>query len=300
MPDIVAIGTSTGGLNVLKELAASLPPDFGGSILIVQHTGPAVPSLLPEILSNCGPLPAIQAADGARIEPGYIYTAPPDRHLRVAHGHMHVTTGPKENFARPSINPLLRSAGLAYGSNAVGVILSGELDDGVSGLWDLKRRGGTTIVQDPEEAASPSMPRNAIQHVQVDYIVRSAELAPLLTALAGTAAPSPQTQNPEVVPTLTDLTCPECRGTLWEDRKGTLVEYRCRVGHVFTEQHMVTEHNGAQERALYAAIVALEEGAALARHFAERGGEDRDRLLAEAEEKDRNAAILRRVVTENS
>lgn len=300
MPEIFAIGTSSGGLEVLRELTAKLPADFPGSIFVVQHIPASSISLLPGLLSRSGRLPAMAAVDGARIEPGHIYTAPPDRHLRIARGHMHVTMGPKENFARPSINPLLRSAGQSYGSEAAGVILTGELDDGVSGLWELKRHGGTTIVQSPEEASSASMPRNAIAHVAVDYVVRSAELAPLLVSLSRSQPPARKPESSEVSRRLTDLTCPECRGTLWEERKGSLVEYRCRVGHAFTEQHMLADHNGAQERALWAAIVALEEGAVLARHFAEREGPERDHLLAEAEEKESSAKTLRRIVTESA
>src|SRR5438309_8578579 len=110
MRDIIAIGTSSGGLEALRHVVSGLPPNFPASVFVVQHVLATVVSRLPELLSLSGPLPAVHATDGAVIEPGYIYVAPPDRHLRIGPGHMHVTTGPKENFARPSINPLLRSA----------------------------------------------------------------------------------------------------------------------------------------------------------------------------------------------
>ena len=213
---------------------------------------------------------------------------------------MHLSTGPKENFSRPAINPLFRSAAAAYDSRVAGVILSGELDDGVSGLWELKRRGGIAIVQDPAEAASPSMPRSAVGNVPADYVVQISELAPLLVQLASSDEPPLMPPpNDHSNRERSDLTCPECRGPLSEERRGSLVEYSCRVGHVFTEQTMLAVHRDAQERALWAAIVALEEAAEMARNLAGRNCGERDRWLEEAAGKQENADLLRKVVNRN-
>jgi two-component system chemotaxis response regulator CheB len=122
------------------------------------------------------------------IEQGCIYIAPPDRHMVLERGHIHLSRGPKENFTRPAINPLFRSAAVAYGAQTVGVILSGSLDDGAAGLWEIKRRGGVAVVQDPTDATYPSMPQNALKAVQVDYCVGVAAMPLLLARLATESA----------------------------------------------------------------------------------------------------------------
>jgi two-component system chemotaxis response regulator CheB len=122
------------------------------------------------------------------IEQGRIYIAPPDRHMVVERGHIHLSRGPKENFTRPAINPLFRSAAVAYGPETVGVILSGSLDDGAAGLWEIKRLGGVAVVQDPTEASYPSMPQSALKAVQVDYCVGVAAMPSLFTRLATESA----------------------------------------------------------------------------------------------------------------
>src|SRR5215211_7793813 len=180
----IVIGASAGGFTVLRHLVSQLPPDLPAPLFIARHIPPEGPSLLPEILSKDGPLPAIHPADGMRIEDGFIYVAPPDRHLLIDGGDMAVKRGPKENGFRPSIDALFRSAAYSYGQRAIGVVLSGALHDGTSGLWSIKRLGGIAIVQDPYEAEYASMPRSALEYVEADYRVRSKEIAALLTRLA--------------------------------------------------------------------------------------------------------------------
>jgi two-component system, chemotaxis family, protein-glutamate methylesterase/glutaminase len=151
--DIVVIGSSAGGITPLSELVGGLPPDFPASILIVQHIPPHAPSMLPEILSRAGPLPAVHPKPNEPIQPGRIYVAPPDHHLLIAEsGKAIVARGPKENRFRPSIDALFRSAAYVYGPRVIGVVLSGALDDGTSGLWSVKRMGGMAVIQDPEDA----------------------------------------------------------------------------------------------------------------------------------------------------
>jgi two-component system chemotaxis response regulator CheB len=154
------------------------------SIFIVLHTSPALPSRLPKLLQNAGKLPAVHAVDSTEIQPGRIYVAPPDRHLLIKPGFMQVVLGPKENRFRPAIDPLFRTAALAYGDRVVGVLLSGALYDGTAGLFDIKQHGGLTIVQDPQEALISALPRHAIDRVAVDQILPVAGIAQMLSTLS--------------------------------------------------------------------------------------------------------------------
>lgn len=178
----IAVGASTGGVAAMREIAAGLPADFPIPVLVTIHIGPHR-SYLADILQDSGPLPCKQAEAGEPILGGVIYVAPPDHHLVVEAGRAELVRGPKENWARPAIDPLFRSAALEYGPELVAVVLSGKLNDGTAGLYEVKRRGGATVVQDPSDAQEPSMPRSALRHVDVDYVVPLARLPSLLVAL---------------------------------------------------------------------------------------------------------------------
>jgi two-component system, chemotaxis family, protein-glutamate methylesterase/glutaminase len=183
--DIIVIGTSSGGMYALKTLVRGLPKEFYASIFIVMHTSPNGPGNLAQILKDAGRLPAVNPVDWERFKTGYIYVAPPDCHLLLDRsGFMRVTKGPKERHFRPAINPLFRSAAQAFGSRVIGLILTGSLDDGASGLRMIKQRGGVAIVQDPLDAYSPSMPLSALKLVNVDYCLPMAQIANLLADLA--------------------------------------------------------------------------------------------------------------------
>src|SRR5215471_2646718 len=166
--DIVVIGTSAGGLKILRELVSHLPADLPAAVFIVQHSSTDVHSILPDVLSKAGNLPARHAVDGEPIRLGRIYIAPPNHHMVVDDGRVRLTQGPKENRFRPAIDPLFRTAAYFYGPRVVGVILTGALNDGTAGLWAVKERGGLALVQEPGEATNPSMPLSAIRQVKVD------------------------------------------------------------------------------------------------------------------------------------
>lgn len=184
----MVIGTSAGGVEALKALVGGLPRDFPGAVFIVRHAGQGRRSELPEILAQDSRLAVSHAEDQQRIEPGHIYVAPPDYHLLIeTSGRLNLWHGPKENSFRPAINPLFRSAAEVYKERVIGVILTGMLEDGVAGLAWVKRHGGVAVVQHPEEAAFPDMPLNALQHVDVDYIKRLAQIPHLLAGLANGA-----------------------------------------------------------------------------------------------------------------
>jgi two-component system chemotaxis response regulator CheB len=187
---IIVIGASAGGVEALCQLVKSLPADLPAPIFVVLHVSPDTPSLLPGILERAGHLPARHARDGEQIRPGTIYIAPPDHHLLLKPGRIVVTRGPRENNVRPAVDSLFRTAARSYRARVVGVVLSGGLDDGTLGLMDVKRAGGVTLVQDPNEAMFSSMPRSAIENVVVDRVLPVEEIAALLDRLAREAVVS--------------------------------------------------------------------------------------------------------------
>src|SRR5262245_45187073 len=182
--DIIVIGASAGGVTACKQLVRGLPLDLAAAVFIVHHIPPYAPSHFPEILAYAGTLPVQHGVDGEPIRRGRIYVAPPDFHLLLGATHLRLTQSPKENRFRPAIDPLFRSAAYAFGPRVTGVILSGALADGTAGLWAIKDRGGLAVVQHPDEAQQASMPLSALQHVEIDYCVPTAELAPLLVELS--------------------------------------------------------------------------------------------------------------------
>jgi len=182
--DIVVIGASAGGVEALSELVPTIPHDIPAVILIVLHIPPWNKSNLPQILERQGTLPVSHAKDQEPIEKGHIYVAPPDHHLLVENGRTVLWRGPRENRFRPAINTLFRAAAGAYGPRVTGVVLSGALDDGSAGSWWIQRYGGVVIVQDPDEALIPDMPRNALQYCSSALILPVSEMGSLLARFA--------------------------------------------------------------------------------------------------------------------
>ncbi|MCA1617842.1 MAG: chemotaxis protein CheB [Acidobacteria bacterium] len=319
--DIVVVGTSAGGVEALRELVGGLPADFPGSVFIVMHTAPDSPGVLAQILARAGKLPAAAASNRERVRPGRVYVAPPDMHLLLEPGLMRLTRGPKENRFRPAVDPLFRSAAAVYGPRVTGVILTGGLDDGTSGLWAVKRLGGVAVVQDPEEAFMPSMPQSALEQVEVDYTLPLAEIAPLLSRLAGTSVAEqggyevPEELNIEVKIAMEDnardlglarlgspsvFTCPECHGTLLQLKENDRPRYRCHTGHAYSSDSLLSELTESVEDTLWSAIRSIAESAMLMRHMAEHVGESdapaAARFLEKAREAERRGEIVRRAV----
>jgi two-component system chemotaxis response regulator CheB len=250
------------------------------------------------------------------IQYGHMYVSVPDCHLVLEPDRMRLVRGPMENRHRPSIDALFRSAAKALGSRVIGVVLSGYLDDGSAGLYSIKRAGGLAIVQDPKDALVSSMPENAIAATQVDYICPATEIPdllgrlvkqPLKPEIVSAAAHESGNGKDELVDpkgTPSAYTCPECHGTLWEVQEGRLLRYACRIGHSFTMESMLQDQSEATERAVWAALRALDERADLSRRMEQRalasGLEivaNRYRQLAQSAEKD--AAVLRKLLLEN-
>ncbi len=314
------MGASAGGVEAFSEIVSGLPADLPASVFVVLHTSPETPGILPRILSRAGALGASHAVDGEKIESGRIYVAPPDYHLVLKRGHVKVLRGPKENRHRPAIDPLFRSAAYVYGPRVIAVLLTGVLDDGAAGLRAVKQRGGVVVVQDPKTAAYPQMPRNGLAHVEADHIVAVDRIAPLLVELVGKAAPAaPPTpidlekeakivefdmrtiDDPEKPGTPSVFACPECDGVLWEIEDGDLVRYRCRVGHSYSSESLVTAKAEALEGALWAALRALEESSALARRSAKRVSKRKlnavaKRFAERAENTEEHARLIRQIL----
>ena len=314
---IVVIGGSAGAVETLTDLVGGLVPGFPAAIFVVIHFPSQSVSVLPRILSRRGGLPAKHAADGEPVVPGHIYVAPPGFHLLVDRGRMRVVRGPKENGHRPAVDPLFRTAARAYGPDTIGVILSGNLDDGAAGLRRIKDAGGIAVVQDPATAMYPGMPQNAIAYATVDHVVTVADMPSLLSRLVaqsnGVAMPEeldPQAAEHDVVLDDRSLnegvpstqTCPECHGTLWEQDDGGLTRFRCRVGHAFSADTLVDQQAAYLEISLWTALRALEEHAALARRMAARAsdrsaGHSAASFTERAIDAEHHAAILRGVLT---
>lgn len=270
---IVAVGASAGGVESLRRLVRDLPADLPAAVAVVLHLAPTSRSMLAPILSRSGVLPAHQATDGCELEDGHIYVAAPDHHLLVEDHRLRVTRGATENGVRPAVDPLFRTAAAAFGKRTVGVVLSGSLDDGTAGLFEIKRRGGWTMVQDPAEALYPAMPASAIDHVAVDVVAESSALAGYVaSALSGRSHPVPMARPPaepnDVRPS--GMSCPDCSGQLWELHAGDQVRYRCRVGHEWTGMALIDGQERVLENALWASARIVGERIQLTRKMLER------------------------------
>jgi two-component system, chemotaxis family, protein-glutamate methylesterase/glutaminase len=286
--DIVVIGGSAGGVEAMRCLCSGLPKDFPAALFVVVHVSPTSRSILPELLTRAGKLPARHPKQDEAISPGVIYVAPPDLHMLLREGHVMLRRGPHENRTRPAIDPLFRSAAVAYRSRVIGVVLSGLLNDGSAGLVAIKSCGGLSVVQDPDDAIWPEMPRNALAHDSPDHCVPIAKLPELLAKLARTA-PGPPMPAPDnllleaqiaeqeiamPVPPLplgrpSRLSCPQCGGVLNEVSGEGAARFRCQVGHAFSTEVLVAAQNEELERALVSAMRIHRERMTLFRRMQE-------------------------------
>src|SRR5262245_28467433 len=284
--DVVVVGASSGGVEGLIALLSGLPADLPAAFFVVLHMRPDLPSQLPAILNRVGTLPVAHAVDGEPIRRGRVYIAPPGLQTYVHRGRIGVRRGPQENLHRPAVDPLFRTAAHHYGPRVIGVILSGALDDGAAGLAAIRRADGIAIVQDPEDAQVGDMPANAMERAGADHIVPIAALPALLIALISDevktdlvaeipletleeAGPAEPFKRSEEMGALSNVTCPECQGNLWEIRGAEGIRFRCRVGHSFTESAIDAAQSQSVERALWSALKALEERTALMRKLAD-------------------------------
>jgi two-component system, chemotaxis family, protein-glutamate methylesterase/glutaminase len=316
--DIIVVGASAGGVSALKAFVKSLPKNFEGIVLIVLHIPAYSKSRLPTILGTAADREVVHPEDGDKLVPGSIYVAPNDHHMLVEKNNtVAIKRGPKENRFRPSIDALFRSAAFVYGTRVIGIVLSGLLNDGTSGLWTIKRHGGVVIIQEPEDAEYPEMPVNVLEYVDVDHIVP----APLMGGLLESLTVEPATEKHKfskeelkrlemevIIATkdnafemgimdlgeLTVFTCPECHGALARLVEGKLIRYRCHTGHAYTASSLLASLTESVEELLWQSMRAMEETTMLleniGKHFHEIKNEKKSKVFFEKAKKTARSA----------
>lgn len=294
--DLIVLGASAGGVEAVSTLVGNFPGDLAAAVCVVVHLRPDTRSHLAEVLARSTSLPVVAARNAMVLRPGTIHVGVPDLHFLVERdgdrGVIRLVRGPRENRARPAVDPLFRSAALAFGARVIGVVLSGALDDGTAGLWAVKERGGIAIVQDPEDAAVASMPASALLEVEVDHVASARALGPLLARLALEPVPdqprvesglSPARETVDELEREVSITaldegahqeieryghpsrfsCPDCGGVLWDLGAEGPMRFRCEVGHAHSGASLTEAQTEAVEAALWSALRALEDKAAL-------------------------------------
>ena len=314
--DIIVIGGSAGSQAVLRRIMADLPADLCASLFVTTHVPTRSSGYLADFLDSAGPLPVRRALDGQPVELGHVYTAVPDRHLLLVDGIMRLGEGPRENMARPAIDPLFRSAALAYGPRVVGVVLSGYLNDGASGLSAIKACGGTAVVQQPLDAQADQMPLAALETVNADAIVPAERLGEIIADMAGRDAGESRAPPDNLVleveiaaggrlgsaalRTIADpspLSCPNCQGVLSEMRGEHPLRFRCQIGHAMTAEVLAARGDAVSE-AMRIALRIMEERVTLVTRMAQDARQTGRNAVAElydqrATEYSRYAAVLR-------
>jgi two-component system chemotaxis response regulator CheB len=309
---VVAVGASAGGVEALTQFVAGLPEKLPYAILVALHLPANAPSVLARILDRSGPVPVSPARHGAPVETGRIYVAVPNHHLMVSDHRVVLSEGPTENGHRPAINALFRSVALTFGPRAIGLLMSGVLDDGVLGSAAIRSRGGITIAQDPDDAVFPAMPVNAIRAGVVDHQVPAAHVGKLLTELASQEIEEREMEpdkvmelenriamgrrfstsfDSEALGPPSGYTCPDCNGSLMTVSD---TNYRCHVGHAWTADSLLEARDNEIEGALWIALRSLQEKVKLSRKLAETVGRGslRQRYIEVADEAEHAMTVL--------
>ena len=320
--NIVVIGTSAGGVEALRCLFSGLPADTGASYFVVQHLAAHTPSQLDRILQSATAIPVRFARDREPILPDTVYLAVPDRHLLLEDNQTRISRGPRECRARPAVDVLFRSAALAFGPRVIGVVLTGSLDDGTAGLWEIKERHGLAFVQDPQDAGYASMPQSAIEHVDVDFVGAVQLLAQRIAGEVATARRLPGNGAPRAGQRVEHLvalegngmqagvmnlgqvskyTCPECHGVLVQIEEGRMVRFRCHTGHAYSPTSLLVEVNEAIDNGIWDVVRVVEERILLLRQMADMAaaagkGSEAQRLRSKAELAEEKCRPLRELV----
>jgi two-component system, chemotaxis family, protein-glutamate methylesterase/glutaminase len=309
--DIIVIGASAGGVDAIPRLIGSLPGDLPASVFVVLHIPAQGRDLLPQIIRRAALLSVAHGIDGEKIRKGRVYVAPPDHHLQLDGARVRLSRGPRENFHRPSIDALFRTAAECYGPRVVGVVLTGYLDDGTAGLHAVKSAGGVAIVQDPKDALVPAMPQSALRNVKVDHRVPLGKMGPLLVRLATTldlpkkeiSRMEKRTMTPKEMEKEfglpTSFVCPECNGPLWETKPGASLQFRCHVGHAYSPDSLLADHADGLERALWSAVRTFDERAGLLRRLGKRKYHSQtigQKWEARAKEHEQHAEVIRKLL----
>lgn len=301
---VIAIGASAGGIEALWALLAALPRDLAAAVLVVTHIPAHSESILDKVLTMRSALPVKAVDDGEPLRVGWVYVPRVDHHLMIDGLVVRSTRGPKECRVRPTINVLFRSVAESCGPRAIGVVLSGMLDDGTAGLWAIKQRGGRAYVQEPLDAMHDSMPRSALEHVAVDGVATAVRLAALLEdAVVAASAATPESftefglglENRFAAGASTGkdavyrignpsrYACPECRGVLAEIVEGSIIRFRCHTGHGYSMQTLAAEMDQDIDDSLWNAVRGLEEKMMLIERARATGGTELESVRARLE-----------------
>jgi two-component system, chemotaxis family, protein-glutamate methylesterase/glutaminase len=301
---------------MVSELLRHLPEQLPAAVFIALHLSPLSREWLSDRLGRASAMKIECPTTELPIERGHVYLARPDHHLIVKEGRVLSVRGPRENLWRPAIDVLFRTAAVAYGPRVIGLLTSGELDDGTAGLQAIKQCGGMAVVQEPADAEHPDMPNVALTNVEIDHRASLHELPNLLRRLIAQEAPAPKeipqelrkealmAEAPEEGARITEsfgppssFSCPECGGPLWtHGPDGTRM--RCLVGHAFQLPSLLQGVDAGIDQAIWAAIRMFEQRVNITRMMAEKeraSGRDKraDLFDARAHESQAHAQRLR-------
>jgi two-component system chemotaxis response regulator CheB len=277
---VIVIGASAGGMNALIELVAQLKTSMGAAVFVVFHLSrTSISDFLVTRLQPHTTLKCTLAKEGEAIVKDHIYIAAANHHLLVKKNKIILGSGPEENRWRPSIDVLFRSAAVAYNTRAIGVVLTGSLDDGTNGMDAIKRSGGITIVQDPNEAEYPDMPLSVLNAMEVDHCIPLSQMGDVIFDITQTKRkekPAPpdvviESEIAERVVVSFDnvaqlgeksiYACPDCGGGLWyiKNGSGNVCRYRCHIGHSYSEKDLAVKQYEILESTLWVALRIMEE-----------------------------------------
>ncbi len=297
---MIVIGGSTGSIDVLQRLCADLPPDLPASVLVVVHVGAGGQNQIARLIGGCCRLPVTTATEGEPVERGHVYVAAANHHLLLDGETIRLGNGPRENMSRPAVDPLFRSAAASFGPRVIGLVLSGQLNDGAAGLATVKGCGGITVVQNPSGAEAPGMPTAALEACEVDYRTNIADLGTLLATLSREPAGPAVAASADILLEInialgheidsnrlrqiadpSTICCPACGGVLSELRNKHPLRFRCQVGHAYSAEILDQQQDVATQQALAVAMRVVEARAALV-----------ERMAQDARDKGRDRAAL--------
>lgn len=277
--NIIVIGASAGGLSAVNKLIGTFPEEIDAAIFIVIHLAKeSRTEIMLRQIQQFTSLSCVIPKDGDAINVGTVYLAPADHHILIVKDKILISHGPYENHWRPAIDVLFRSAAASYGGCVTGIILTGMLDDGTSGMEAIQKSGGVTIVQDPEEAEFNDMPSNVLRQLNVDHILPIKSMAAVLIdryaateceiadipedvkfEAAITIRMGSNVEDLQKIATPSIFTCPDCGGALMKIKNEQSTRYRCYTGHSFSEQALDNAQQLELESSLWVAIRMMEE-----------------------------------------
>lgn len=296
--NIIVIGASSGGISAIKEVINGLPQNINAAVVVVIHVSiHSNCDTIASILQNYTSLTCVVASNGVTLQKGYLYLAPAGHQLMLKEDIILLTHGPYENKYRPAIDVLFRSAAVYYGNRVIGVILTGLLDDGTSGMYAIKKSGGLCIVQDPSDASFPDMPKSVLNKIEVDYILPVTEIAEAILSFLAVPLPPrvPISKEIEIevqivenmvtndsglkiIGDKSDFVCPDCGGELYTLKEEPITRYRCYTGHVYNEKALDEIQDQKLEESIWISIRMLEEKANLMQLMSSRSHNDQSRV----------------------